>query len=102
MDAQTISLGDLTGQAQALLYLKILLALFCTVLIVWLCVSGWRREQQARARRRVLDRLAQEEDPEGWVLRQARQAQVAALVAAELAEVRRWRWYARLLGWGWR
>jgi hypothetical protein len=95
MNAQTVS--EIT---QAMLYRTILMTIFAAVWITWLIVSAWRREQHARAERRVLDRLAQAEDPEGWARRQARQAQVAALVAAELAAVRRTRWYARLLGWG--
>jgi hypothetical protein len=80
----------------------ILMGIFGVALGVWTGISSWRSEQRMRARRRVWDRLAQEENPEGWARRQARQAQVDALVAAELAEVRRARWYTRLMGWGWR
>jgi hypothetical protein len=111
MDAQTISQvnhmmehsqRDGAAYAHLLVYLLIFMVLFGALAMTWLHVSTWRRAQRFRARRRVLDRLAQEADPEGWARRQARQAQVAALVAAELADVRRTRWYARLLGWGWR
>jgi hypothetical protein len=111
MDAQTISQvnqmmehsqRDGAAHAHVLLYLLIFMVIFGALVMAWLCVSAWRSEQRASAKRRVLDRLAQEADPEGWARRQARQAQVAALVAAELADVRRARWYARLLGWGWR
>jgi hypothetical protein len=109
MDAQTVSQinqimersqREVAANAQVVGYITIIMAIFAAVWITWLFVSAWRREQHARAERRVLDRLAQQEDPEGWARRQARQAQVAALVAAELAAVRRTRWYARLLGWG--
>ena len=67
---------------------------------VWMIVALWRSAQHDKAARRVRDRLAQEEDPEGWARRQARQAREAALVAAELATMRRASWYGRLLRWG--
>jgi hypothetical protein len=47
--------------------------------------------------RRVRDRLDQEADPEGWARRQAHQAREAALIAEELASMRRASWYGRLL-----
>ena len=111
MEAQTLSQitqmlersqREIAANAEVVRYITIIMGIFTATWIPWLIVSAWRREQHARAERRVRDRLAQAEDPEGWALRQARQAQVAALVAAELAEVRRARWYARLFGWGWR
>jgi hypothetical protein len=107
MDAQTVSQihhmmersqREVAANAHVLGSLTIIMAVFAAVVFAWLGVSAWRREQHARAKRRVLDRLAQQEDPEGWARRQARRAQVAALVAAELAAVRRTRWYARLGG----
>ena len=111
MDAQTISQvnqmmehsqRDVAASAHMLVYLLIFMVIFGTLLVAWMCVSAWRSKQLWRARRLVRDRLFQEAYPELWARRQARQAQVAALVAAELADVRRARWYARLLGWGWR
>jgi choline-glycine betaine transporter len=60
-------------------------------------VAMWRRAQHDKAARRVRDRLAQEEDPEGFARRQARQTREAALIAAELAAMRRASWYRRLL-----
>jgi len=82
-----------------------LLAIVMSCLLVggaaWMVVATWRREQHDKAERRVRDRLAQEEDPEGWAKRQARQAREAALTAAELATMRRASWYGRLLRW-WR
>jgi choline-glycine betaine transporter len=70
-----------------------LLACMLAVMIV----AMWRRAQHEKAARRVRDRLAQEEDPEGWARQQARQAREAALIAAELAAMRRATWYGRLL-----
>ena len=96
------SLSDLTAQSQTPWYLIILMTIVLVAMVVCMYVSTWRSEQRMRARRRVWDRLAQEENPEGWARRQARQAQIDALVAAELAEVRRARWYNRLMGWDWR
>ena len=89
---------EVAANAHVVGYITIIMAMVAAVAFPWLIVSAWRREQHARAERRVLDRLAQAEDPEGWARRQARQAQVAALVAAELAGMRRARWYARLWG----
>src|SRR5689334_5424522 len=94
--------SGLAAQAQTLWHFTILFAIFGAVLVAWMCVDTWRGEQKARARRRALDLLRRQENPERWARIQARQAQVAALVAAELAEVRRTRWYARILGWDWR
>jgi hypothetical protein len=61
-------------------------------------VRSYRDEQHWRATQRVRDRLAQEADPEAWARRQARQAHEAALVTAELARMRRARWWGRWLG----
>jgi len=36
---------------------------------LWMTVALWRRAQRDKAARRVRDRLAQEEDPEGWARR---------------------------------
>src|SRR6266481_2865566 len=58
-------------------------------MLVWMIVAMWRRAQHEKAARRVRDRLAQEADPEGWARRQARQALEAALIAEELAAMRR-------------
>jgi hypothetical protein len=66
-------------------------------MIAWMIVSLWWREQRYQAECRVRDRLAQAEDPEGWARHQARRAHEAALVAEELAAMRRARWYGRLL-----
>jgi hypothetical protein len=87
MDAQTV---------------MILMAISVVGVAAWLSICAWRNEQRMRARRRAWDRLEQADNPERWARRQARQARLAALAAEELAEVRRARWYARLLGWGWR
>jgi len=67
----------------------------------WMTVATWRRAQHDKAERRVRDRLDQEADPEGWSRRQAHQAREAALIAAELAAMRRASWYGRLRRW-WR
>ena len=77
--------------------LTIVMGVFAAWTITWMLVSTWRREQYSKAARLVRDRLAQEEDPEGWGRRQARQAREAALIAEELAAMRRARWYRRLL-----
>ena len=69
-------------------------------MLVWMTVALWRHAQHDKAARRVRDRLAQEADPEGWARRQARLAQEAALIAEELAAMRRASWYGRLLRWG--
>jgi heme A synthase len=83
MDAQTVSQinqmmersqREVAANAQVVGYITIILAIVAAVAFTWLIVSAWRREQHARAERRVLDRLAQAEDPEGWARRQARQA----------------------------
>jgi hypothetical protein len=79
--------------------LTVILAIGAVAWITWLLVSTWRREQHHQAERRVRDRLAQAADPEGWTRRQAHQAQVAALVAEELAAMRRTSWYGRLWSW---
>ncbi len=75
----------------------------CLVVCVaaWMTVRTWRGVQHDRAARRVRDRLDQEADPEGWSRRQAHQAREAALIAAELAAMRRASWYGRLRRW-WR
>src|SRR6266481_1431165 len=70
-------------------------------MLVYMTVALWRHAQHEKAARRVRDRLAQEADPEGWARRQARLAQEAALIAEELAAMRRATWYGRLLRW-WR
>ena len=69
-------------------------ALICMLVVLW------RGVQHDKAVRRVRDRQAQEADPEGWARRQARQAQERALIAQELATMRRVSWYGRLLRWG--
>jgi len=69
--------------------------------LVWMLVAMGRRAQHEKAAQRVRNRLAQEADPEGWARRQARQALEAALIAEELAAMRRASWYGRLRRW-WR
>jgi len=65
----------------------------------WAIAWAWRNEQRTRAMLRAWDRIEQEEHPEIWARKQVRQAQIDALVDAELADMRRARWYSRLLGW---
>jgi len=73
----------------------------CLVVCVaaWMTVLTWRGVRHDRAAQRVRDRLDQEADPEGWARRQARLALEAALIAEELATMRRATWYGRLLRW---
>jgi hypothetical protein len=66
---------------------------------ICMIVATWRGAQRDKAARRVRDRLFQEADPEGWAKRQAHQAREAALIAEELAAMRRASWYGRLLHW---
>jgi hypothetical protein len=90
------SVQALAAQAQGiLLAMNGLMALLALAVGVTL----WRQAQHDKAARRVRDRLAQEADPEGWARRQARQAHEAALIAEELAAMRRASWYGRLLRW---
>jgi hypothetical protein len=63
--------------------LTIVMSCLLACAAAWMIVATWRREQHEKAARRVRDLLDQEEDPEGWARRQARQAHEAALVAAE-------------------
>jgi len=81
-------------------WLVIAMTVLLGVGAVWMIVSTWRRAQYDKAARRVRDRLAQEADPEGWARHQARQAHEAALIAKELAAMRRASWHGRLLRWG--
>jgi hypothetical protein len=87
---------EIATNARTMEYLTIVMGVFAAVMITWMIVSAWRREQHDKAARRVRDRLAQEADPEGWARRQAHQAREAALITAELAVMRRASWYGRL------
>ena len=78
-------------------YMVIVVGCLAACMIAWMIVSHWWREQRYKAKCRVRDRLAQEEHPEGWARQQARRAHEAALVAEELAAMRRASWYGRLL-----
>jgi hypothetical protein len=100
---QTIeqSQREIAANARTVEVLTIIMGVFAAVFITWMLVSTWRREQHDKAARRVRDRLAQEADPEGWARRQERQAREAALIAEELAAMRRASWYGRLWSW-WR
>jgi hypothetical protein len=77
--------------------LTIVMSGLLACLLICMIVAMWRRAQHEKAAQRVRDRLDQEEDPEGWARRQARQAREAALIAEELATMRRASWYGRLL-----
>ena len=79
----------------------IVMICFLACWLVLMLVATWRHAQHEKAARRVRDRLAQEKDPEGFARRQARQALEAALIAEELAAMRRASWYGRLRRW-WR
>ncbi len=83
--------------SQNVMTVAIVLTCLAACVAAWMTVVTWRREQHDKAARRVRDRLAQETDPEGWARRQARLAQEAALIAEELAAMRRASWYGRLL-----
>jgi uncharacterized protein HemX len=88
------SVHALAAQAQGVfLVMNGLMALLALAVGVTL----WRQAQRDTATRRVRDRLAQAEDPEGWARRQARQALETTLIAEELAAMRRASWYRRLL-----
>jgi hypothetical protein len=88
---------EIAANVRTMEILTIVMGIFAAVMIPWMLVSTWRREQRYTAERRVRDRLAQEADPEGWARRQAHQAREAALIAEELAAMRRASWYRRLL-----
>jgi len=86
--------------AQSILISKVALVVF-GVLGAFILVGGglvsWREARRWRIERLVGDRLFQEEHPEAWERRRARQALIDELVDAELARRRQASWPGRLL-----
>jgi hypothetical protein len=102
MDQQAIETIRLSSAANVARSETALIVMVCLLVCLAICmiVVMWRGAQRDKAARRVRDRLFQEEHPEGWARRQAREAREATLIAQELSAMRRASWYRRLLRWG--
>jgi hypothetical protein len=101
MDQQSIEAirQSIASNVRQVEFLSVVMLCLVACVAAWVSVAIWRGVQRDQATRRVCDRLAQERDPEGWARRQADKALESALIAEELAAMRRASWYGRLLRW---